>query len=221
MINRWEMQCQSLGPGEEGQMHSNNATQTRTHSRRVHTMRAHTNPPSPLATLCALWYYTHGKGSDLGTTQRHRHISKLRGSKQGFFLMLNIHMTHTLSYWLPTSKLTTEITTTTVADAALMSLKRLWMCPWLTAGFSYLQKHNSRTGTRTSYFNTVCRDLHHVLCSARLGCFQGHSFIHLPGNHTKPCCFWIIPANVFPFHSIWVMTDNQTQLWQRYYHMLM
>lgn len=43
--------------------------------------------------------------------------------------MLNIHMTHNLSYWLPTSKLTTEITTTTVADAALMSLKRLWMCP--------------------------------------------------------------------------------------------
>lgn len=45
MINRWEMQCQSLGPGEEGQMHSNNATQTRTHRRREYTQWEHTQTP--------------------------------------------------------------------------------------------------------------------------------------------------------------------------------
>ncbi len=79
MINRWEMQCQSLGPGEEGQMHSNNATQTCTHS--THTEHTHSNPP----TISLPSVHTENrKGSDLCTTQRHTDTHRVQAKRMNW-----------------------------------------------------------------------------------------------------------------------------------------
>lgn len=65
------MQCQSLGPGEEGQMHSTNTTQTWTHS--THTEYTHSTPTlTATTTACLVIIHTdNGSYTPHRDTQTH------------------------------------------------------------------------------------------------------------------------------------------------------
>lgn len=113
----------------------------------AHAHPAPTNAHAPLDALSALWYYTSRKWKRpwLILTWTHQYSVlqvelRLKEQTKGLaeFSSCWTSTWHTPPFWLPTRKLTAKTTTATAADVALMSLNRLWLSPWLTAGGFHL-----------------------------------------------------------------------------------
>lgn len=218
MINRWAMRCQSPGPGEEGQMHSNNATQTCTHSQRERTHTQTQIPPPPPSFAAFRWFEVQKIGPSPTTTLRHilsavlwfqRHTKSRLASlihKTNFSLFAWDKQTNHRHDRRHCGGCGSNESTHTEAVPVTHSLSLL------------LQKHNnSRTGNRTWFFLTL-RTLIYIIGSAeqdRTVFKATSSSIHLSGFLSNAWLLSDYPSkciSFFFFFSIWLI-GKQIHLW--------